>query len=68
MYEITAPLFCDASGDGVVGFSFRAPLPYGGLKAERSLAKSLHRQRIMVNFWDTVYISTQRILASRLNM
>ena len=25
MYEITAPLFCDASGDGVVGFLSGAP-------------------------------------------
>ena len=34
MYEITAPLFCDASGDGVVGFLSGAPYRMGAESRE----------------------------------
>ncbi len=34
MYELTAPLFCDASGDGIVGFMAGAPFRMGAESRE----------------------------------
>ena len=34
-YTLTAPLFCDASGDGVVGFPFGCGVPNGRRKSRR---------------------------------
>ncbi len=63
-YILSAPLFCDASGDGVVGFLSGAAFRMGAESMEE-FGEKFAPQKSMANCWGIAYIFTAKTPVGR---